>query len=63
MAEADETDSFEECAESLEIAIPREDLSEIGRRVGAYVIIREIGRGGMERSIWQHARMDISRSR
>src|SRR5437764_15096535 len=46
MAEADETDAFEECAESLEIAIPREDLSELGRRVGPYVLIVEIGRGG-----------------
>src|SRR5438477_7370107 len=57
MAEADETDPFEECAESLEIAIPREDLSEIGRRVGAYVIIREIGRGGMG-TVYLAARAD-----
>ena len=57
MAEADETDPFEECAESLEIAIPREDLSEIGRRVGAYVIVREIGRGGMG-TVYLAARAD-----
>src|SRR6266404_2139304 len=57
MAEADETDPFEECAESLEIAIPREDLSEIGRRVGAYVIIQEIGRGGMG-TVYLAARAD-----
>src|SRR5260370_29249736 len=57
MPEADETDPFEECAESLEIAIPREDLSEIGRRVGAYVIIREIGRGGMG-TVYLAARAD-----
>ena len=57
IAEADETDPFEECAESLEIAIPREDLSEIGRRVGAYVIIQEIGRGGMG-TVYLAARAD-----
>src|ERR1700719_1894680 len=57
IAEADETDPFEECAESLEIAIPPEDLSEIGRRVGAYVIIREIGRGGMG-TVYLAARAD-----
>jgi eukaryotic-like serine/threonine-protein kinase len=57
IAEADETDPFEECAESLAIAVPPEDLSEIGRRVGAYIIIREIGRGGMG-TVYLAARAD-----
>src|SRR5256885_15679917 len=47
IAEADQTDAFEECAENLAIALPDEDSSEVGRRVGAYIIIREIGHGGM----------------
>ena len=37
--------------------IPREDTSEIGERVGAYVIIREIGQGGMG-SVYLGARAD-----
>src|ERR1700726_4562669 len=47
IAEADQTDSFEECAENLAIAVPQEDASEIGQRVGAYVHFREVGQGGM----------------
>jgi len=57
IAEADETDPFEECADSLAIAVPAEDASEIGRRVGAYIIIREIGRGGMG-TVYLAARAD-----
>ncbi|MEY2544008.1 MAG: eukaryotic-like serine/threonine-protein kinase [Verrucomicrobiota bacterium] len=57
MAEADQTDSFEECAENLAIAVPQEDASEIGRRVGAYIIIREIGHGGMG-TVYLAARAD-----
>src|SRR3984893_6530093 len=57
IAEADETDSFEECAENLAIAVPPEGSSEIGRRVGAYIIIREIGRGGMG-TVYLAARAD-----
>jgi eukaryotic-like serine/threonine-protein kinase len=57
IAEADQTDSFEECAENLAIAVPQENASEIGRRVGAYVIIREIGRGGMG-TVYLAARAD-----
>ena len=40
-------DDLEECADNAATRIPREDLSEIGRRVGAYVVVREIGQGGM----------------
>jgi serine/threonine protein kinase/Flp pilus assembly protein TadD len=57
IAEADQTDSFEECAENLAIAVPEEDASEIGRRVGAYMIIREIGQGGMG-TVYLAARAD-----
>ena len=57
IAEADQTDSFEECAENLAIAVPEEDDSEIGRRVGAYIIIREIGHGGMG-TVYLAARAD-----
>src|SRR2546423_4020736 len=57
IAEADQTDAFEECAENLAIALPDEDSSEVGRRVGAYIIIREIGHGGMG-TVYLAARAD-----
>src|SRR6202030_571278 len=57
IAEADQTDSFEECAENLAVAVPQEDASEIGKRVGAYVIVREIGHGGMG-TVYLAARAD-----
>ncbi len=57
MAEADETDSLEECAESVAAARPLDDSSDIGRRVGAYVITREIGHGGMG-TVYLAARAD-----
>src|SRR5215469_3253877 len=56
-AEAEATDPLEECAENLAVAVPSQDLSEIGRRVGAYVIIREIGQGGMG-TVYLAARAD-----
>jgi eukaryotic-like serine/threonine-protein kinase len=40
-------DDLEACADQAGAVIPRESVSEIGRRVGAYVIISEIGHGGM----------------
>src|SRR6266481_3640574 len=40
-------DELEECANNFAAALPRKDASEIGKRVGAYAIIRELGRGGM----------------
>src|SRR5437588_10376698 len=41
------SDDLEACAEQAGTIIPRETVSEIGRRVGSYVIISEIGHGGM----------------
>src|SRR6266404_2140003 len=40
-------DELEECANNFAAALPRKDASEIGKRVGAYAVIRELGRGGM----------------
>ena len=54
-AQADATDPLEECADNL--AVPSQDLSDIGRRAGAYVIIREIGQGGMG-TVYLAARAD-----
>lgn len=56
-AEDDATDPLEECADNLAVAVPSQDLSDIGRRVGAYVIIREIGQGGMG-TVYLAARAD-----
>ncbi len=53
----DASDDLEECADNFAPAIPLEDVSEIGKRVGAYVIIREIGRGGMG-TVYLGARAD-----
>src|SRR6266496_2119190 len=50
-------DELEECADNFAAALPREDASEIGKRVGAYVIIQEIGRGGMG-TVYLAARAD-----
>lgn len=57
LAEATPIDPLEECAERLASEVPSEDLSDLGRRVGAYVITREIGRGGMG-TIYLAARAD-----
>src|SRR5919201_2224994 len=56
-AQADATDPLEECADNVVVAVPPRDPSDIGRRVGAYVIIREIGRGGMG-TVYLAARAD-----
>ena len=53
----DATDDLEECADRAAAFIPREDVSEIGQRIGAYMIIREIGQGGMG-SVYLGARAD-----
>ncbi len=50
-------DELEECADNFAAALPREDASEIGKRIGAYVIIREIGQGGMG-TVYLAARAD-----
>src|SRR5262249_27068091 len=55
--EADGADPLEECADNPAVALAPPDLSEIGRRVGAYVIIREIGHGGMG-TVYLAARAD-----
>src|SRR4051812_18418812 len=41
------TDSFEDCAENAASTFWQEGPSRGGQRVGAYVIVRELGRGGM----------------
>ena len=41
------TDSFEDCAQSAASTFWQEDPPRSGERVGAYVIVRELGRGGM----------------
>jgi serine/threonine protein kinase/Flp pilus assembly protein TadD len=41
------TDSFEDCAENAAGTFWQEGPSRAGQRVGAYVIVRELGRGGM----------------
>lgn len=50
-------DDLEECADNAAAPILREDVSEIGKRVGAYVIVREIGQGGMG-TVYLAARAD-----
>ena len=51
------TDNLEECADLAATRIPRENTSEIGKRVGAYVITHEIGQGGMG-TVYLAARAD-----
>lgn len=53
----DANDNLEECADHAATRIPRDTVSEIGKRVGAYVIIREIGQGGMG-TVYLAARAD-----
>src|SRR6201989_2905164 len=45
LQEAD--DPFEQCADTAATTLRRDDPSRIGKRIGAYEIVREIGRGGM----------------
>jgi eukaryotic-like serine/threonine-protein kinase len=51
------TDTIEECAEDAANEIPRDETSEIGARIGAYVLIRELGHGGMG-TVYLAARAD-----
>jgi len=53
----DSTDTMEECAENAGSEIPRDEISEIGNRIGAYVLIREVGHGGMG-TVYLAARAD-----
>jgi len=41
------TDSFEDCAQNAASTFWQEGPTRVGERVGAYVIVRELGRGGM----------------
>ncbi len=41
------TDSFEDCAQNAAATLWQEEPPRGGQRVGAYVIVREIGHGGM----------------
>lgn len=41
------TDSLEECAEHATSLLWSDESREQGRRIGAYVVVRELGRGGM----------------
>jgi eukaryotic-like serine/threonine-protein kinase len=41
------TDSFEDCARNAASTFWQEGPSRSGERVGAYVVVRELGRGGM----------------
>jgi eukaryotic-like serine/threonine-protein kinase len=40
-------DPFEQCADNAAVALRRDEPSQIGKRMGAYKVLREIGRGGM----------------
>jgi TolB-like protein len=60
LAEADalqSADAFEECAQNASRTLRTEDASAVGRRLGAYTLVREIGRGGMG-SVYLAARAD-----
>ncbi|PYJ88655.1 MAG: serine/threonine protein kinase, partial [Verrucomicrobia bacterium] len=50
-------DDLEACAENAARRIRREVDSQVGKRIGAYVVTREIGRGGMG-SVYLAARAD-----
>jgi serine/threonine protein kinase len=41
------TDPFEQCADNAAVTLRRDEPSQIGKRMGAYRVLREIGRGGM----------------
>jgi eukaryotic-like serine/threonine-protein kinase len=41
------TDSFEDCAQNAASTFWQEEPPRVGQRIGAYVIVRELGRGGM----------------
>jgi protein kinase/serine/threonine-protein kinase len=41
------TDPFEQCAANAVVTLRRDEPSQVGKRMGAYRVLREIGRGGM----------------
>ena len=51
------SDDLEACAEDATKRIRRDGATQIGRRIGAYVVEREIGRGGMG-TVYLAARAD-----
>jgi serine/threonine protein kinase/TolB-like protein len=53
----DKLDNLEECAAIAAAALRRGSNSMTGRRIGAYVIVRELGRGGMG-AVYLAARAD-----
>jgi len=50
-------DSLEECAAAATAAVRPDGISMTGRRIGAYVIVRELGHGGMA-TVYLAARAD-----
>src|SRR5450755_1026873 len=54
---AGSNDSLEECAVAATAAVRRDSISMTGRRIGAYVIVRELGHGGMA-TVYLAARAD-----
>ena len=50
-------DPLEECAAVTAAALREEGLSMTGRRIGAYVVVRELGHGGMA-TVYLGARAD-----
>lgn len=51
------TDSLEDCAEHATVNLWQEDAPPDGQRIGAYVVTRELGRGGMG-AVYLAARAD-----
>ena len=51
------SDDLEACAENAASRIHRESVSQVGQRIGAYVVTREIGHGGMG-TVYLAARAD-----
>lgn len=54
---AEGADRLEECAQIASTAVRRERISLTGHRIGAYVIVRELGHGGMA-TVYLGARAD-----
>ncbi len=54
---AEGTDRLEECAAAATRAVRRERVSLTGHRIGAYIIVRELGHGGMA-TVYLGARAD-----
>ncbi|MGB8341912.1 MAG: protein kinase [Chthoniobacterales bacterium] len=57
VAAGDDNDRLEECAAAASAAVRGDKVFMAGRRVGAYVIVRELGHGGMA-TVYLAARAD-----